>query len=260
MQTVASCSHIFSWVEDRAERLTNGVTTQKGRSLPILRCLNDLLRRISKTGSTTPFCGRILTFLSSVFPLGERSGVNLRGEYGRTWEGVTGKAEKLRSISQWSESEEVEAAMQVDDDLSTSKPEAEEKDCTFKSAFRYFLLIQASAFYTTFWSLQLPFSKPSELVGTDAFKKFQAAVDAVIPVIKEATIKERAMTGSKTLSGAVPVSSLKRKRESSDAEDDSSAQDYFFAKFLTNPDLLELEVNCSSIIRMIPLMDGFWLL
>lgn len=39
-------------------------------------------------GSTTIFCGRILTFLSGVFPLGERSGVNLRGEYGPTWEGV----------------------------------------------------------------------------------------------------------------------------------------------------------------------------
>jgi THO complex subunit 1 len=39
-------------------------------------------------GSTTIFCGRILTFLSSVFPLGERSGVNLRGEYGPVWEGV----------------------------------------------------------------------------------------------------------------------------------------------------------------------------
>ena len=38
-------------------------------------------------GSTTKFCGRILTFLSRVFPLGERSGVNLRGEYGPTWEG-----------------------------------------------------------------------------------------------------------------------------------------------------------------------------
>lgn len=39
-------------------------------------------------GTNTIFCGRILTFLSGVFPLGERSGVNLRGEYGPTWEGV----------------------------------------------------------------------------------------------------------------------------------------------------------------------------
>lgn len=61
---------------------------QKGKALILLRTLNDLLRRLSKTGSTTIFCGRILTFLSGVFPLGERSGVNLRGEYGPTWEDV----------------------------------------------------------------------------------------------------------------------------------------------------------------------------
>lgn len=38
-------------------------------------------------------CGRILTFLSTIFPMGERSGVNLRGDYGSQWEGVTYKTE-----------------------------------------------------------------------------------------------------------------------------------------------------------------------
>jgi THO complex subunit 1 transcription elongation factor len=87
-QTIASCSHIFSWIEARAERLTEDLVPQKGKALVLLRTLNDLLRRLSKMGSTTIFCGRILTFLSAVFPLGERSGVNLRGEYGPSWEGV----------------------------------------------------------------------------------------------------------------------------------------------------------------------------
>jgi THO complex subunit 1 len=66
-----------------------GLVPQKGKALILLRTLNDLLRRLSKMGSTTIFCGRILTFLSAVFPLGERSGVNLRGEYGPAWEGVS---------------------------------------------------------------------------------------------------------------------------------------------------------------------------
>lgn len=61
---------------------------QKGKALVLLRTLNDLLRRLSKMGSNTIFCGRILTFLSGVFPLGERSGVNLRGEYGPAWDTV----------------------------------------------------------------------------------------------------------------------------------------------------------------------------
>lgn len=88
MQTIESCSHIFSWIERQALRLTQGMVPQKGKALILLRTLNDLLRRLSKTGSTTMFCGRILTFLSGVFPLGERSGVNLRGEYGPVWEGT----------------------------------------------------------------------------------------------------------------------------------------------------------------------------
>ena len=86
-QTIPSCSHIFSWIESRADRLTEGMIPQKGKALVLLRTLNDLLRRLSKMCSTTLFCGRILTFLSQVFPLGERSGVNLRGEYGPAWDG-----------------------------------------------------------------------------------------------------------------------------------------------------------------------------
>jgi len=42
----------------------------------------------------TEFCGRILIFLSQVFPLGERSGVNLRGEYGPPWDGPVTKPAK----------------------------------------------------------------------------------------------------------------------------------------------------------------------
>lgn len=94
-QTIESCSHIFSWIEERSVRLTKGMTPQKGKALILLRTLNDLLRRLSKTGITTIFCGRILTFLSSVFPPDERSGVNLRGEYGPQWEGVTYKREEM---------------------------------------------------------------------------------------------------------------------------------------------------------------------
>lgn len=69
---------------------------QKGKALVLLRTLNDLLRRLSKMGATTQFCGRILTFLSRVFPLGERSGVNLRGEYGPMWEGPGAKGHERK--------------------------------------------------------------------------------------------------------------------------------------------------------------------
>ncbi|KAJ6575486.1 UDP-glucose 4-epimerase [Mycena capillaripes] len=226
-QTVASCSHIFSWLEARAERLMDGLVPQKGKALILLRTLNDLLRRLSKTGSTTIFCGRILTFLSGVFPLGERSGVNLRGDYGPTWEVVkaptTAAAEPEEQdvvMADAKESEKEEDKMQVDDE--PKKPAAEDKK---------------DDFYNTFWSLQLPFSKPPLFAQPNTFDEFKEAVNKVIPVIREATAKERAMMGSR-VGGSV---SLKRKREP-DAEESSTVTEYFFAKFLTSPDLLDLEI------------------
>jgi hypothetical protein len=93
-QTVGSCAHIFSWIEDRVARLRKGMVPSKGKALILLRTLNDVLRRLSRAGAAPALCGRILTFLSGVFPLGERSGVNLRGEYGPPWEGVQARLEE----------------------------------------------------------------------------------------------------------------------------------------------------------------------
>ena len=60
----------------------------------------------------------------------------------------------------------------------------------------------------------------------------------VLPVIKEATAKERALMGSK----ANHSTSLKRRREP-EVNIDSANHGYFFAKYLTSPDLLDLEVR-----------------
>ncbi|KAI0319956.1 UDP-glucose 4-epimerase [Amylostereum chailletii] len=232
-QTIASCSHIFSWIEARATRLTAGMVPQKGKALVLLRTLNDLLRRLSKMGSNTIFCGRILTFLSGVFPLGERSGVNLRGEYGPTWEPVrVGKGG-----GDAGEAGEDPEKMQVDE---ASRP-AEKKEGMDGIHIRSHRLAvtRGSDFFATFWSLQLPFSRPPLFASPKTFGDFQSAVNRVLPVIKEATIKERAMTGSRSLMAS--ANPLKRKR-GAEPDEDVRGKDYFFAKFLTSPDLLELEI------------------
>ena len=68
--------------------------------------------------------------------------------------------------------------------------------------------------------------------------KFKEGVNKILPVIKEATAKERAMMGSR--SGA--SSGTKRKREPDTTADANSAE-YFFAKYLTSPELLDLEMG-----------------
>jgi hypothetical protein len=66
-------------------------------------------------------------------------------------------------------------------------------------------------------------------------------VNKVLPVIKEATVKERAMMGSKAVVGS-GASTLKRKRDVAEGDEESNITEYFFAKYLTSPDLLDLEI------------------
>lgn len=55
----------------------------------------------------TEFCGRILIFLSQAFPLGERSGVNLRGEYGPPWDGPIAKPGKPKGEKEWGDKDKM---------------------------------------------------------------------------------------------------------------------------------------------------------
>ena len=63
----------------------------------------------------------------------------------------------------------------------------------------------------------------------------------VLPVIKEATAKDRALMGSKS-NHASSSGPLKRKREPG-ATESSAKSEYYFAKYLTSPELLDLEVR-----------------
>jgi THO complex subunit 1 len=164
---------------------------QKGKALVLLRTLNDLLRHLSKMGSNTIFCGRILTFLSGVFPLGERSGVNLRGEYGPTWDTVRMSREEGVQDQKAEDRAEVklEDIMAVDgqdpEKLAASRSATE---TTEKKEGKYIIFIfppvtqHVLDFYNTFWSLQHPFSKTSQFALPQTFAEFQEAVNKVLPV------------------------------------------------------------------------------
>ncbi|KAF8511906.1 THO complex subunit 1 transcription elongation factor-domain-containing protein [Hysterangium stoloniferum] len=237
-KTIESCWHIFLWIEERTERLTTNMIPAKGKSLVLLRTLNDLLRRLSKTGNNTMFCGRILNFLSSVFSLGERSGVNLRGDYGPQWEGdvLPKKAKQKENVKE--KEKEKEGSQDV----------VVEEGALRRGIFFPFhsQTSPPPEFYQTFWWLQLPYSRPPLFAHSISVDEFKDAVNTVLPVISEATKKERAMMGSKSVSGA-----LKRKRDM-EVGDDASSRDYVFAKFLTSPELLDLEIADTLFRRQFP--------
>jgi THO complex subunit 1 len=103
--------------------------------------------------------------------------------------------------------------------------------------------------YKTFWFLQYPFSKPAVFSEAEMFKAFQHSVNSVLPVLSEATKKERTFAGSKTTGGT------KRKRDENEGSTRFSYamqeqhKDYAFAKYLSSPELLELEIADTNFRR-----------
>ncbi|RMZ82813.1 hypothetical protein DV737_g1884, partial [Chaetothyriales sp. CBS 132003] len=77
-QTIDGCKRVFDYLESRRQVMTAHFFREK--SLVILRCCNELLRRLSRAEDTV-FCGRVFIFLFQSFPLGDKSSVNLRGEF-----------------------------------------------------------------------------------------------------------------------------------------------------------------------------------
>ncbi|KAG9050630.1 hypothetical protein FS837_003730 [Tulasnella sp. UAMH 9824] len=245
-QTVVSCMKIFSWLEKRSDRITVGMEPAKGKGPNLLRALNNLLRRISKTGSTMQFCGRILIFLSSVFPFGERSGVNLRGEYGLPWTSVDIPIPAVDGVAM----EGVEATTdEVDAAIEETKPQVESESTQSDDEVNR----KKAEFYNTFWNLQTYFARPQTFGQQTALPAFKQSIETVLAALVEATKKEKAMTGTGPKGGAGAAAGSKRKfSEMLDVpEDVGTQQNYFFAKYLTSPDLLDYELADSVFRRQV---------
>ncbi|SJX64628.1 related to nuclear matrix protein p84 [Sporisorium reilianum f. sp. reilianum] len=136
-QPISTCSRLFAYTESRVQPLTIDLHPTRGKGLVLLRTCNELLRRLSKPSQQhTVFAGRILSLLAKVFPLGERSGVNLRGEF---------NVENKTHIEDRAQDADEDAADGLD-----------EKDEVFKVDYE---------FYELFWKVQRFFSNPPLLMG-----------------------------------------------------------------------------------------------
>uniref|UniRef100_A0A8C7SKY2 THO complex 1 n=1 Tax=Oncorhynchus mykiss TaxID=8022 RepID=A0A8C7SKY2_ONCMY len=73
------CDKVFSFVEENVSTWKSNSFYTAGKNY-LLRMCNDLLRRLSKSQNTV-FCGRIQLFLARLFPLSEKSGLNLQSQF-----------------------------------------------------------------------------------------------------------------------------------------------------------------------------------
>lgn len=229
------------------------------KKLIILRACNELLRRLSRAEDTV-FCGRVFIFLFQSFPLGDRSSVNLRGEY--HLENVTvfedvPSGPRSGHANGMDIDQEVESKPK-DESASTAPPAAsEEKTKTEKNGPIINVVkddaqsekskdppLTVDALYTIFWSLQELYSHPTKLFEDTSLQTFKDGLKATIEKFKEVQQEQQARGSSK-----LPEDSrrgVKRKRNGQEDELASA----FNPKYLTSRDLFELEV----LIERVPPM------
>ncbi|EFX02685.1 tho complex subunit [Grosmannia clavigera kw1407] len=211
-QTIAGCRKVFDYLESRRERITTNSFNSK--KLVILRSCNDLLRRLSRA-EDTPFCGRVFIFLFQVFPLGDKSSVNLRGEY--HIENVT-----TYDVDAAKETEGGDK-MDVDGAMDGSKPATDPKNIDFE------------VLYPVFWSLQTSFSQPKTLFEPAQFAQFKSGLEASLAAFQKINNERRPHSTRHTDDVR---RGTKRKR---DKEDELA--DTYNPKYLTSRDLFQLETS-----------------
>ena len=148
--TIADCEDVFTWVEARRGRLSADALWRRGK-LVMLRTCNELQRRLSKTADTV-LRGRVLLLLSSLYPLSERSALNLGGNYN------AGNTTEL-------------------DDQNAAGDANTAGDASAKAEG----VVVDRAFYETFWSLQKFFSNPpAALEPAAGWKTFSTSLGSVL--------------------------------------------------------------------------------
>ncbi|KAF9905773.1 hypothetical protein EC991_001311 [Linnemannia zychae] len=259
LQTVECAEQVYNYLESNVDLFASGIAIVKGKGLSLLRICNELLRRLSKAKNTV-LCGRILMLLSSVFPITERSGVNLKGEF--NMDNVTliesddvvivPELVSTPSNSQKNEDSRVPVgeAMDVDQEAAPLEKDQMDEDKPEERAKAQ------SQFYTDFWSLQTFFNNPTLLINSPSnMTKFQEGIDKTLT--KFASIEEeeqksrgqRAESASETTETPTTepttdssINQTAEKRKHSLNKDKTSPPTTYFPKFLTSPKLLQLEI------------------
>ncbi|PNF43227.1 THO complex subunit 1 [Cryptotermes secundus] len=212
--TFDRCETLFAFVE-------NGVNTWKEEMFfsacknNLLRMCNDLLRRLSRSQNTV-FCGRILLFLAKFFPFSERSGLNIVSEF---------NLDNLTEFGGETSSDLKDILAEKDEQMEEdSKPDT-------KIQIDYNL-------YCKFWALQDFFRNPNQCYSKVHWKTFSAHASNVLLAFKSFKLDD-----------------MQVKRQKLDTSDEDrqqqQQQQHYFAKFLTNQKLLELQLSDANFRRYV---------
>ncbi|KAK6369595.1 uncharacterized protein PV06_10730 [Exophiala oligosperma] len=255
-QTIDGCRKVFDYLESRRERITAKHFKQK--SLVILRCCNELLRRLSRAEDTV-FCGRVFIFLFQSFPLGDKSSVNLRGEFHvenvTTFDPAPKKSEDaIQPMEIDTQSPPQQGTASGAETPSSSLHEADKSTARSTPVPAKTKIDpkekdqpppDLDTLYPKFWTLQTLFSSPTRLFDPANMATFKDGISSTLSVFRSVAHSSAASTASTEVKR-----NLKRKRTSAET-DSSTTTSTFNPKYLTNRDLFDLEIHDTAFRRHI---------
>ncbi|PSS03790.1 THO complex subunit 1 transcription elongation factor-domain-containing protein [Coniella lustricola] len=243
-QTIPGCRKIFDYLESRRKRIISKNFNDK--KLVILRSCNELLRRLSRAEDTA-FSGRVFIFLFQSLPSGDKSSVNLRGEYHT--QNVTSYDPVPPKVDEAGDQMDVDSQAQGSKD---SNDQAANKNVAMNERKRTpsQKTIDVDELYPVFWSLQESFNQPKKLFEAASLSQFQSGLEATLTAFKASPVQHDAKSSRQ----ADEKRGLKRKMESQDdnnGDDDKDVASSFNPKYLTSRDLFELEIGDLSLRRYV---------
>lgn len=245
-QTTDGCRTVFDYLDSRRDRLAQKDFDKK--NLIFLRSCNELLRRLSRAEDAI-FCGRVFFFLFRTFPLGDKSSVNLRGEFHSENTTKFDVAEPAAGdgmdVDTTSSTPVVEATTQPAVPSSKSGSKAVPVKAPSKKTAEEEVL-STSDLYPIFWRLQHDFSEPTRLFDAVHFAALKKGLTSTITKFKKTptVVQTRAVEEDKR--------GTKRKlSESGGTSADNHLVNNYNPRYLTSRDLFDLELSDLAFQRHI---------
>lgn len=250
-QTVDGCRKVFDYLESRRE--INTAKHFESKKLIILRSCNELLRRLSRAEDTV-FCGRVFIYMFQSFPLGDKSSVNLRGEFHTenvtTFDDIVEKSRDVVMETETTDDNDEKAEKDLQDAQGAKADEngtaqsakdgnlkAAETGVHAKKASDTSKSVDLDVLYPIFWGLQAFFSAPTRLFDSQNFASFRSGLETTLSTFKLMNTDIDTWTATKAPDEF--RRGLKRKRNGEGVDISSG----FNPKYLTSRELFDLEVN-----------------
>ena len=211
--TLDMCETVFEFVEDHVSTWIQPEFYSSGKIL-LLRMSNDLLRRLSSAQNTI-FCGRIQLFLARLFPLSEKSALNLMSHF---------NLDNVTTYNKGAGQGTAEVVVGGEDEGELMEVEEQGDDASLPVDFNL---------YHKLWALQDLFCQPTHCYSPEQWKVLTVNVEEVLRAFSSFKLED--------------VQQGQRRKTSATLAEYSES--HYFAKFLTSEKLMNLQLRDSHFRR-----------